>query len=136
MRVVVDSNVILDVLQNRQPFVSYSSKVLRLAETNRIMAYITANSITDIYYILRRFLRDKEKLYTSMETLLQLIRIINVTAEDVRSAFHPYVVNFEGELISVCAEREKMDYIITRNTKDFLESSVQAIAPEDFLRIL
>jgi len=64
---------------------------------------------------------------------LQLIDIIDVTAKDVRNAFHPDVGDFEDELISVCAERAKIDYIITRNTKDFTNSPVPAITPEDFL---
>jgi predicted nucleic acid-binding protein len=133
MKIVIDNNVILDVFQNRKPFVQFSSKVLRLVETKQVKGYVTANSITDIHYVLNRYLKDKEKVYEAIDILLQLIDVIDVTAKDIRKAFHPNVIDFEDELISLCAERAKIDYIITRNTKDFINSPVPTITPEDFL---
>ncbi len=133
MKIVIDNNVILDVLQNREPFFEFSSKVLRLVETNHARGYITANSITDIYYILNRSIKDKEQVYIYMNTLLELIEIIDVTAKDVKKALHPEVIDFEDELISVCANGASIDYIITRNNTDFTSSSVPALTPEDFL---
>lgn len=133
MKIVIDNNVILDVFQNREPFVQFSSKVLRLVETKQVKGYVTANSITDIHYVLSRSLKAKEKVYDAIDTLLQLIDIIDVTAKDVRKAFRSNVIDFEDELISVCAERVNIDYIITRNTKDFINSPVPAITPEDIL---
>lgn len=133
MRTIIDNNVILDVFQNRDPFIQSSSQVLRLVETNQVKGFITANSITDIYYILNKYLKDKQKLHSIIEILLKLVNIIDVTALDVKEAFHPGVHDFEDELICVCAKRAKVDYIITRNTKDFKQSSVEAITPEDFL---
>lgn len=132
MKIVIDNNVILDVFQNREPFVQFSSKVLRLVETKQVKGYVTANSITDIHYVLSRSLKDREKVYDAIDTLLQFVDIIDVTAKDVRKAFRLGVIDFEDELISVCAERFKIDYIITRNTKDFTNSPVPAINPEDF----
>ena|SRR5690554_6166779 len=133
MKIIIDNNVVLDVFQNRKPFVTSSSRVLRLVETKQIKGYITANSITDIYYVLNRFLKDKQKLYSSIEILLKLIDIVDISGKDIKNAFHPGIIDFEDELISVCAKRENIDYIVTRNTKDFLKSSVPAITPEDFI---
>lgn len=133
MKVIIDNNIILDVFQNREPFIQFSSNILRLVETRQIKGFITANSITDIQYVLNRSLKDKQKLYTIIDTLLQLINIIDVTGKDIKEAFHPKAIDFEDELISVCAKRANMDYIITRNTKDFKNSTVPAITPEDFL---
>lgn len=133
MKIIIDNNIILDVFQNRKPFVKFSSKVLRLVETNQLKGYITANSITDIYYVLNRSLENKQKLYSTIDILLKLVDIIDVTAKDINKAFHPKIIDFEDELISVCAERENINYIITRNTKDFIKSSVPAINPEEFI---
>ena len=135
MKIMIDNNIFLDVFQNRKPFVEYSSKVLRLVETKQVKGYITANSITDIYYVLNRSLKDKKKVYATIEILLQIINIIDVTSKDVRKAFHADAGDFEDELITVCAERAKMDYIVTRNTEDFTSSPVPAVTPDDFLRI-
>ncbi|MFW6306732.1 MAG: PIN domain-containing protein [Bacillota bacterium] len=133
MKIIIDNNIILDVFQNRKPFVKYSSKVLRLVETNQIKGHITANSITDIYYVLNRSLKNKQKLYSAIDILLKLVKIIDVTENDVKKAFHPEIIDFEDELISVCAERAKIDYIITRNTKDFIKSTIPAVEPKDFI---
>jgi predicted nucleic-acid-binding protein len=111
----------------------YSSKVLRLVETKQLKGYITANSVTDIHYILNRSIKDKEKLYSVLDILLKLVEIIDVTAKDIKKAFHSKANDFEDELISVCAECSNIDYIVTRNIKDFSHSSVPAITPEDFL---
>ena len=82
---------------------------------------------------MRRSLKDKQKLYTAINIFLQIIDIIDVTAKDVQLTFHPKVIDFEDELICVCAERAKVDSIITRNIKDFIHSPVSAITPKDFL---
>ncbi|MBC7075710.1 MAG: hypothetical protein H5T98_06535 [Syntrophomonadaceae bacterium] len=71
-----------------------------------------------------------------VQKLIGIIPDDGYTMEDVRreqNAFHPDVDDFEDELISVCAKRTKMDYIITRNTKNFTNSPVPAVTPEDFL---
>lgn len=133
MKIIVDNNVILDVFQNREPFVELSSKVLRLVETKHVIGYITANSITDIYYVLNRF-TDKKETYKYMNILLELIEIIDVTATDIKKALHPEVIDFEEELISVCANNSGIDYIITRNTQDYNNSPVPALTPEDFIK--
>ena len=99
IKAIIDNNIILDVFQNREPFVQHSSKVLRLVETNRIKGFITANYITDIYYVLNKYIKDKEKLYFVVEILLRLVDIIDVTALNVKEAFHPGVTDFEDELI-------------------------------------
>ncbi len=133
MKAIIDNNVILDVFQNREPFVQHSSKVLRLVETNHLKGFITANSITDIYYVLNKYIKDKQRLYSIIEILQKLVDIIDVTALDIKEAFHSGVIDFEDELICVCAKRAKVDYIITRNKKDFTHSSVKAITPKEFL---
>ena len=86
MKIVIDNNVILDVFQKREPFVEFSTKVLRLVETNHATGYITANSITDIYYVLNRSITDKKQIYNYMTTLLKLIEIIDVTEKDIKKA--------------------------------------------------
>jgi predicted nucleic acid-binding protein len=133
MKIIIDGNVILDVLQNREPFVQSSSKVLRLVETRQIKGYITTNSVTDIYNVLKHSVKDKQRLYIILDRLFVLVKIINVKSRDIKRAFRPEVNDFESELMCVCAERKKIDYIITRNTELFRNCLVPAITPEDFL---
>ncbi|MFV9510472.1 PIN domain-containing protein [Tepidibacillus sp. LV47] len=133
MKIIIDNNVILDVFHNREPFVQFSANVLRLVETKQLKGYITANSVTDIHYILNRSIKDKQKLFTVLDTLFKLVEIIDVTSKDIKKAFRPEVDDFEDELIIVCAERANIDFIVTRNPKDFKNSPIPAITPEDFL---
>jgi predicted nucleic acid-binding protein len=135
MKIVIDNNVLLDVFQERKPFVQFSASILRLVETKQVKGYITANSVTDIYYILSRTIKDKQKLFNTIDTLLQLLEVIDVTAKDIKKAHRPEVIDFEDELICICAQRAKINFIVTRNTKDFVNSPIPALTPEDFLTL-
>ena len=70
-----------------------------------------------------------------MEKLLQLVGIADALGEDVYAAIASNIVDFEDALVASIAERCQMAYIITRNAKDYAESPVKAISPEDFLKL-
>ena len=133
MKILIDTNVLVDVFYNREPFVHDAQKVLNLVEVHQVQGFITANSVTDLHYVLMRALKDKEVVKEAMRVLLALVKIIDVTGEDIRKAFLLDGKDFEDDLQCVCAERAKMDYIVTRNVKDFGSSKVPAIEPENFL---
>lgn len=133
MKILIDTNVLVDVFYNREPFVHDARKVLNLVEVRQVQGFITANSVTDLHYVLMRALKDKQVVQESMRVLLTLVEIIDVTGEDIRKAFLLDGNDFEDDLQCVCAERAKMDYIITRNGKDFAGSKVPAIEPGAFL---
>jgi predicted nucleic acid-binding protein len=136
MKILIDNNVIIDVFQNREPFVKHSSKILELCEKNIIEGFITANSITDIFYILKRSIKDVSKIYNYIELLLEIVQIIDVTSNDVYKAIENKRKDLEDDLIYVCSEKNNIDYIITRNEKDFKLSKVKPMTPEEFLKIL
>ena len=133
MKILIDTNVLIDVFYNREPFVQDAQKILNLVEVHQVQGFITANAITDLHYVLTRALKDRQIVREAMKVLLALVEIIDVTGEDVRNAFLLDGVDFEDDLQSVCAERTRMDYIVTRNGKDFARSSVPAIEPGAFL---
>jgi predicted nucleic acid-binding protein len=134
MNVLIDTNVVLDVLGNREPFVQHSEAVLTLAAQNRIAAAITANTVTDIYYLLRKHLSDNEAVKTALMGLLELLDVIEVTKADCLKAFDLPMGDYEDALLACCAKRRDAEYIVTRNPKDFVNSPVEAITPGDFLR--
>lgn len=133
MKILIDTNVLVDVFYNREPFVQDAQKVLNLIEVRQVQGFITANAVTDLHYVLMRALKDKQVVQESMRILLALVEIIDVTGEDIRNAFSLGGEDFEDDLQCVCAERAKMDYIITRNEKDFGNSKVPAVEPWTFL---
>lgn len=134
IKVLVDTNVIIDVLSQRQPFFVDSKKILILAEKGSIDAYITASSITDIVYLLGKYF-DKEKSQKITQNLIKTIKVIPVTGIDIEKAFNYNFKDFEDALQAQCAGKLKIDYIITRNKKDFKSASIKTFTPTEFLLI-
>lgn len=133
MKVMVDTNVIIDVYQNRVAFAPASAKILKLSENRKITGIITASTVTDIYYILGRHIKERGQLNTLVQKLLTTVTLIDVLASDITEAFNLAMDDFEDALFAQCAKRIKADYIVTRNPKDFLKSPVPSITPDDFI---
>jgi len=133
MKILIDTNVLLDVLAKREPFYAASAQVLRLSESGELSAFITANTVTDIVYILGKHISDKSTLHETVKRVLSIVDVANVLKSDVLKAFELGFADYEDALLARCAKRIKADYIVTRNTKDFEDSPVAAITPEDFL---
>jgi len=133
MKILIDTNIVLDVLLRRTDFFDASYNVLKLATLGKVEALVTANSITDIYYILYRANKDIVKSKDAIVQLLSLVGIADVLASDIMTALSSKVTDFENALVGAIAKRAKADYIVTRNTKDFENSPVPAIDPQDFL---
>lgn len=133
MNVLIDTNVILDAVTGRAPFNENAKKIFLLAAEDKINASITANSVTDIYYLTRKHLQDTEEAKIVLLKLFTLFKILDVTGADCEKALELNVSDYEDSLIATCARRNKADWIISRNTKDFSNSPVPAITPNDFL---
>lgn len=132
MKLLIDTNIVLDVLCNRKDFVENSSKVFKLCETKKYDGYLSAISVPNIAYILRKEL-SIEKLKSIIVKLNIIFSIIELKPNDLILAIDLDFKDYEDALQSVCAKRIKADFIITRNTKDFKNSQVKAITPEQLL---
>ena len=132
MKVLVDTNVILDVLCNRANFVYDSSKIFKLCEIKKIDGYISALSIPNIVYIMRKEL-DQIKTKKILEKLSLIFTIVDLKAEDIKKASCLDFTDHEDALQSVCAQRIKANYIVTRNIRDYSNSAVAAIKPSELL---
>lgn len=133
MKVLVDTNVILDVLCNRKEFVEDSLRVFQCCEAQHITGYISALSIPNIVYIMRKEL-DQEKIREILHTLTMVFSVVELRESDLLKAAELPFGDYEDALQSVCAARVRADYIVTRNGKDFENSSVLAISPTDLLK--
>jgi len=133
MRVVIDTNVILDVLQRRKGFFDESYAVLKLAAEDNVEALTPAGSIADAYYIIRKSLKDPSAARDAIAALLQLVSACDTTASDISAALTLAVADFEDAILASTAKHEKAEYIITRDEQDFRNSPVPAISPKGFL---
>ena len=135
MRVLIDTNVILDVLCKREGFFEDADKIFKLCEVKKIEGYISALSISNLVYIMRKEL-DAEKIKEVLQQLSLIFKITDLKADDLKKAADMNFKDYEDALQSVCAVRLKANYIITRNIKDFTYSKVMAIKPSELLERL
>ena len=136
MKILVDTNVIIDALTSREPFRKDAEQIFMLAANRIEDMYITASSATDIYYLVRKHLHSAEQAKTVMSKLYELFYILDVTGSDCKEALLTEMRDYEDAVISCCSLRNQMDYIVTRNIKDYEKSKVQAILPDQLLNIV
>ena len=132
MKVLIDTNIILDVLCKRPDFYKDSAKVFKLCEVKRISGVISALSIPNIMYILRKEL-DSEKTKEILDNLSLIFFFADLKADDLKKAADMQFKDYEDAVQSACAARIKANYIITRNIGDFTMSKVAAIKPIELL---
>ena len=134
MKVLLDTNVILDFFLAREPHHEPAKKIFELTYKEKIAAYATASSVTDIYYIMAKRLGDDEARGV-IRNLLSLLAIISVDGEDCAGALDLPIQDYEDAVISTCAAKEDMDFVLT-NDIGFLQADqniICVVIPSDFL---
>ena len=132
MRLLIDANILLDVLQNRQPHVRDSATVWKLCETSQDIGYVTALSFANLVYVMRKEL-DAERIRDVYKKMELIFRFTELSTADLTKAIDMGWDDYEDSLQCAAAERVKADYIITRNVKDFRNSNVLALTPVEYL---
>jgi predicted nucleic acid-binding protein len=134
MIILIDTNIILDHLIPRQPFMDVADEILRLCFQQKCLGYIAAHSITNIFYILRRqfSVADRKKMLIE---LCEFIEVAGIQKKQIVGALvNENFDDMEDCLQAECARMVNADYIITRNVADFSVSPIPAILPEDLLQ--
>jgi predicted nucleic acid-binding protein len=136
MKIFIDTNVVLDVLAQREPFYEASRGVWELVERGEAKGYLSAASITDVFYILRKHL-GPQGAFDTVNKLLLVFSVASVSEKDIRMALMRGGRDFEDALQVVCAKRIQADYLITRNKEDFNDAEgIKIVAPEEFLQVV
>ena len=136
MRALIDTCIIIDALQNRAPFAE-DAKALFLSVANRHCGgFISAKSITDIYYLLHRYTHSDKETRSILNTLFHLFDILDTTGVDCRKAISAGIADYEDAVMIEIAIRSGMDCIVTRNLKDYTSAAIPVYHPEDFLKLL
>lgn len=133
MRLMIDTNIFIDVLTKREPFYTASRAVLELCEAKKAHGFLSASSVTDIFYLIRRQLHSTELAYDALGAVLDIVKVLTVTNEDVLNAYMQRASDFEDCLLAVCARANKCDAIVTRNKKDFIDFGIMLLSPEELL---
>jgi predicted nucleic acid-binding protein len=122
----------MDVLMNREPHVEHSSVVLKRCGKG-VTGCIAASQTTDIFYLLRKENKSDSETSAVLKKLTTNLTMLDVTGKDVNAALDSSMSDFEDALAAQVANRAKINYIVTRNPKDFKESPVSAMLPANFI---
>jgi predicted nucleic acid-binding protein len=133
MKILIDTNIIIDYLVDRTPFADYAERVLELCRSGEVEGFLTANAVTHIYYVVRKAV-GREKTLEAIRTLCSVLDIAYVGKGDILRAMELDITDYEDALAAQCARRIKADCIVTRNIADFVASPVPAKEPAVFLR--
>lgn len=134
-RVLFDSDVLLDVLAQRQPFIKASARALNTVTQEQVVGYVSGHAVTNIFYILRRQIGG-EATRELLSRLLQRIQVASVTDEVIRQALQSPIADFEDAVTIAAANAAGIEIIVTRNISDYEASSVPAMLPEELLTML
>jgi len=137
MNVLIDTNVALDVLIHREPFFEFSQLVMLASEQKVINGYVTASSITDIFYITNNHLKDHAATYKLLKDhLIGTISIAAVDSKSIVDALDLEWSDFEDCVQYVVGDSIAADYIVTRNPKDYKNEKIKVVTPEELLNII
>ncbi len=128
MKLLIDTNVLLDMILARNGY-DISMQLFRKIREKRASAYITASSVTDLFYIIRKEIHDTEQTYVIMENIFKLTTVLSVTEKDIRDAFGEKWKDFEDCVQYMTGKNNGVDYIITANLKDYEDTSLQVLTP-------
>lgn len=134
-RVLIDINILLDVLQMREPFYEASARLLALVEKGRVKGYIAAHSITTLFYLIQKD-QSSAQARANITSLLQFLEIAPVDQSTIEQALNLDYRDFEDAVQMISALQCKAEYLITRNISDYHPALLPVIQPVDFLGTL
>jgi predicted nucleic acid-binding protein len=135
IKALIDTNVILYIALNRETFFEYSSQIFDRIDDHILEGFITASSITDIYYIACKQ-KDKIQARKFLVSLIQILEVIGVDKDIVIQALESDMPDFEDAIQVFSAKSNSIDLIITRNKTDFTNSGVKILDPKEFIQSL
>ncbi len=134
MKLFIDTNVILDVLADREPFAEDAAALLSVIERGEVEGFIAAHTATTVFYLLRKELGLKR----AKKALMDLLKLVDVVAVDHDRLLQALAMNwkdFEDAVQAACAAKIDADYLITRNQDDFSRSDVPTRSPAEYMAL-
>ena len=134
-RILIDTDVILDLFFDREPFSENAAKVLSLCEKKAVIGFVTPVIISNVYYLLSQKAKQ-EKVIEKLKILMSILEVLVIDKNAIIVALNSEFKDFEDALQNYSAELNgEIDIIITRNTKDYKKSKLGIMNPENFLKL-
>ena len=135
MKLLIDTNVVLDVLLRREPFFRTAAEVLSLTQRDEVREYVSASAITDIYYIANKQMKDRDAVRDMLKRLLMIVSVAAVSEREIQNALNLAWGDFEDSVQYSVALLNEMDGIVTRNPSDYQEANMRIWLPEQTLEL-
>lgn len=133
MNVLLDTNIVLDFFLEREPFFPLANQVFEVISTGQIVAFISASSATDIFYIARRQTRSINEARRILVATLNLLGICPVNRAILNDALESGLADFEDAVQIACAVSQRIDAIVTRNPRDFQTTAISIMTSSQLL---
>jgi predicted nucleic acid-binding protein len=136
VRVLTDTNVVLDFLLQREPFCQDAELLFQAIDAGQLIGYVTATTLTDIFYISRKHTRSVEQARQAVSETLTAMVICPIDRAVLESAFNSGLVDFEDAVQIFGAVAQGLDAILTRDNKGFLSSPIPVLSIQELLQQL
>jgi predicted nucleic acid-binding protein len=131
-KVFIDTNIIIDLIADRKPFSKFSIEIFKKAEEKKIKLFTSSHSIATTHYLLKKYLEEK-LLRDVLYNLLDYITVIAVDTDVLKKGLRSKHKDFEDSIQILCASTiDNIDCIVTRNIKDFRDSEILVLTPDEF----
>ena len=136
MRAIIDTCVVIDALQNREPFCADAQRVFLAVANRRVGGSITAKAVTDIYYLMHRYTHDDAQSRRALSAIFALFDVLDTAGLDCRRAISSEISDYEDAVMVESAIRAEVDCIVTRNKRDYEKSPVPVYCPAELLDLI
>ena len=136
MKTLIDTCVIVDVLQKREPFYKSAMDIVLAVSNRRCLGILTAKSVSDIYYILRSRIHNEEEVRKLLRILFILFDVEDTFSTDCQLVLDSSMNDYEDAIMVQTAVRVGADCIVTRNLKDYKPAAIPVFSPDEFLEKL
>ena len=132
-KVFVDTNILIDLIADRKPFSKFAIEIFKMAEDKKIKLFTSSHSIATTHYLLKKYIGEKE-LREIIYALLDFIVIIPIDIDVIKKGLKSKYKDFEDALQIICAYSvERINCVVTRNTRDFKGSEIPVLTPDEFI---
>ena len=136
MTVLVDTCILIDALANRAPFGKEAQELLLRGGERKVTLLISAKSFLDIHYVVKHYLHDEAIVRSKMSALLQAVHLVDTSRSACVSALQSPTGDYEDAVQIETALMEGVDYIVTRDSKDYTKSPVPAKSAEELISLM
>jgi len=134
--VFVDTNIIIDLITNREPFGKFAVIIFEKAEEKKVKLFVSTHSIATAHYLLKKHV-DEKQLRVILTEVLDYMNVLSIDEAVIRKSLKSEHKDFEDAIqINTAGSMSKMDWIVTRNAKDFRQSHIPVIAPDELASFL